>query len=267
MTKPIPTSDIITVIRDPRFPLGKQFSHKEDGTIAKESAVSISLGIAMQHHIPDIKALQDLISEVSEDTHLAITNSVFPLIPIGEEFLILSEGEFLKRGIKRHDESVKWPVTEKYRGVEYPALGRFKEHTAPSSWQLLDRDIDEHTPTYYANLSYEEWLAELDKLLPGISKCARLRAHSSSARVSIDGVPVGGGNGHTWIQLTKAADAERLRSVVKARAIEMGMTWKKPRHSRTTGEIVGHDVVSIIDWSVFTPGRLVFVGKPGVENV
>jgi len=260
-------ADIITVVRDPRFPLGKQFSINADGKVDKQSAVSVSLGIAVQHHVPDIAALQALLEEVSEDSHAAIINAAFPLIPVGTEFLILSERNLKERGIRRGDPAVNWPVTIQYKGQEYPALGRFNEHTAPSTWQLLDRDIDEHTPTYYANLDYAGWLAELDKLLPGISKCARLRAHSSSARVSIDGVPVGSGNGHTWIQNTNATDVERLRSVVKARAIAMDMTWKKPRHSRKTGEVVGHDVVSIIDWSVFTPGRLVFVGKPVVSNV
>jgi hypothetical protein len=259
--------DILTLVRDPRFPLGKQFSRNADGSVAKESAVSISLGIAMQHHVPDIHALQRLIHEVSEDTHAAIINATFPSIPVGTEFLILSEKEFLKRGIGRYSNEVRWPVTISYDEHEYPALGRFKEHTAASTWLLLDRDIDEHTPPYYADLDYDVWLAEIDKLLPGISKCTRLRAHSSSARVSIDGIPVGGGNGHTWIQLSNAADVERLRSVVKARAIAMNMTWKKPRHSRKTGEVVRHDVVSIIDWSVFTPGRLVFVGKPVAQHV
>ncbi len=262
------THDIITVVGDPRHALGKQFSFAEDGvTVKKNSNVLISFGFGIQHHVPDISALEKLIAEVAEDRHAAIINAGFPGIPIGQEFLILSEAELLKHGYTRDDIVKNGPATIKYLGNEYLAVGRFKECIAPSSWILLDRDIDEHTPPHYAELDYDGWLSEVDKLLPGISKCARLRAHSSSARVSIAGVPVGGGNGHTWVQLANAVDVLRLRSVVKARAIAMDMTWKKPKCSRTTGEVVGNDVVSIIDWSVFTPGRLVFVGKPVLQDV
>ena len=262
------SSDIITSIRDPEHDLGKKFSVESDGVTArKDATVRLSAGIAVQRHIPDINALKDLLTEVSEDPTAAICNSVFPLIPLEKEFLLYSEDKLRGSGYLRNDPSITWPVTIKFNGENWPALGRFKEHTAPSSWILLDRDIDEHTPPHYAELDYDGWLSEVDKLLPGISKCARLRAHSSSARVSVAGVPVGGGNGHTWVQLANAVDVLRLRSVVKARAIAMDMTWKKPKRSRTTGDVVAYDVVSIIDWSVFTPGRLVFVGKPVLQDV
>lgn len=261
-------SDIITVVRDPEHELGKKFSFESDGvTVQKDSNVLLSFGIAVQHHVPDIDALENLIAGVAEDPHAAIINAGFPGIPIGQEFLILSEKELLKHGYTRDDIVKNGPATIKYLGKEYLGVGRFKECVTPSSWILLDRDIDQHTPPQFAELDYDGWLAEVDKLLPGIPKCARLRAHSSSARVRVAGVPVGGGNGHTWVQLANAIDVLRLRSVVKARAMAMGMTWKKPKCSRTTGEVVGNDVVSIIDWSVFTPGRLVFVGKPVLQDV
>ncbi|MBE7422834.1 MAG: hypothetical protein HS110_10475 [Zoogloeaceae bacterium] len=257
--------DVLTVVRDPRFPLGKQFTIDAGGKIVKTTAVAVSIGLAVQHHVADIATLQALLSMVSEDSHAAIINAAFPRVPLDTEFLIFSEKEFMIRGIDRHDSSVSWPVTLPYRDAEYLALGRFTEHTAPSSWLLLDRDVDEHTPKHYASLDYEAWLAEVNKLLPGIADCARLHARSSSSRVSVGGAPVGGGNGHTWVQLVDAGDAERLRRVVKARAIALGMSWTKPRISRDTGEEVGRDVATIIDWSVFTHGRLIFAGRPVVQ--
>ena len=262
------SSDIITGIRDPRNNLGKRYSFESDGvTVRKDSNVLLSFGIAVQHRVADISALKELIGEVAEDRQAAIINSGFPGIPIGQEFLILSENELLTHGYTREYIVKNGPVTIKYLGKEYLAVGRFKECIAPSSWILLDRDIDEHTPPHYAELDYDGWLMGVDKLLPGISKCARLRVHSSSARVRVAGVPVGGGNGHTWVQLANAVDVLRLRSVVKARAIALDMTWKKPKRPRTTDGVVAYDVVSIIDWSVFTPGRLVFVGKPVLQDV
>lgn len=264
----LPACDVITVIRDPKHTLGKKFRFEPDGVaVRKDSNVLLSFGIAVQHQVPDINALEKLIADVAEDQHAAIVNAGFPGVPIGQEFLILSEKELLRHGYTRDDIVKNGPATIKYLDKEYLAVGRFKECVSPSSWILLDRDVDQYTPAQFAELDYGGWLTELDKLLPGISRCARLRAHSSSARVSVAGMPVGGGNGHTWVQLANAIDVLRLRSVVKARAIAMDMTWKKPKRSRTTGEIVNYDVVSIIDWSVFTPGRLVFVGKPVLEDV
>lgn len=258
------THDIITVVRSLKGPIGKQFRCDSDGTIHKKSEVTLGIAEAVQHHVPDVEALEKLFLGVSEDSHKAIINSAFPSIPIGTPFLILSEKKLLEYGIKRSDKSVIWPVTLDYSGQEWLALGRFKEHMSPSSWLLLDRDIDEHTPKHYAELNYEEWLAEVDKLLPGVLGCARLHAHSSSARVSYQGNPAGGGNGHTWIQVKDPADIGRMRSVIQARALVLGMTWPKPRRSRKTGELIGHGIASILDWSVFTTGRLVFAGKPEV---
>ena len=45
-------SAIITVVRDPSNYLGKQFNITSAGTIDKKSSVSLSLGIAIQHHVP-----------------------------------------------------------------------------------------------------------------------------------------------------------------------------------------------------------------------
>jgi hypothetical protein len=260
------TSDIITVIRDPGRTLGKRFSFVGGGTVSKAPAVFVSVGEAIQHHVPNVEAMEKLLAEVAEDSNAAIINSAFPLVAVGMPFLILSENEFKKRGIRRDDASVSWPVSIRHDDADWPALGRFKEHTAPSSWQLLDRDVDEYTPKHYAELDYEGWLAEVEKLLPGLLQCARLRAHSSSARVFFQGKPVGGGNGHTWFQLSNPADIDRMRSAVQARALDLEMAWVKPRHSRTTGDVVGKGVATIIDWTVFVSGRLVFAGKPEVRD-
>lgn len=261
------TLDVLTVIRDPNKPLGKQFSYDSTtGKVVKESAVTVSYGIAVQHHVPDVASLRNVLQEVSDDSHAAIINAGFPLIPIGTEFLILSERKFSEHGIDRYDTGQTWPVDLEFNGQNYPALGRFKEHTAATSWILLDRDIDAHTPEQFARMSYDEWLQAIDLLLPGISNCSRLHANSSSARVYFDDKPQGGGNGHTWIKVANPDDVERMRKAIPARALELGLAWNKPKYSRTTGEIVGNSIATIIDWSVFTPGRLVFVGKPEVQQ-
>ncbi|MCX7143730.1 MAG: hypothetical protein NT123_22335 [Proteobacteria bacterium] len=57
-----------------------------------------------------------------------------------------------------------------------------------------------------------------------------------------------------------------MRTTIKARALDRELAWTKPRISRETGEIVGRDIATILDWSVFTRGRLVFAGKPVVRH-
>ena len=90
-----------------------------------------------------------------------------------------------------------------------------------------------------------------------------LRAHSSSARVlNADGTPVGGGNGHVWIKVADATDAERTRAAIVARALDTDLSWTKPRMSKTTGQECGRGIATIIDASVWTVGRLIFVGRP-----
>ena len=261
------TRDVITVIRDPNNPLGKRFSHdKATGKIMKDSAVSVSYGIAIQHYVPDVETLRDVLQGVSNDSHSAIINACFPLIGVGEQFLIQSESRFAALGVNRHDTTQTWPVEMEFDGKTYPALGRFKEHTAVSSWVLLDRDVDAHTPERFANMDYGEWLEAVNQLLPGVLNCARLHAQSSSARVYFNGEPQGIGNGHTWLKIANPDDLARMRQTIPAHALELGMAWNKPKHSRATGEIVGNSIATIIDWSVFTPGRLVFVGKPQVQQ-
>ncbi len=259
--------DIVTVVSDLRSALGKKFYVHEDGFVDKRSSVQLSIGAAIQYHIPDAAAMADLLMQLSEDSSAAIINSAFTQIPVDEFFLIMSDSELLKYGIDRYDTTLTWPVTLEFDGNPYKVMGRFKELMVPSNWQLLDRDVDEHTPAHFAAMTYEEWLRQVDKLIPGVLSCTRVRAHSSSARVSINGHPSGGGNGHTWVQITNAADAYKLRGLVDARALALDMTWSKPRKCRKTGEVIGQGVATILDSSVFSVGRLTFVGKPEIYRV
>ena len=71
------SSAIITVIRDPKLPLGKLFTAHADGTISKKSSVNVAFGIAVMHHVPTHDELAKLLTDVGNDPHAAIINSVF----------------------------------------------------------------------------------------------------------------------------------------------------------------------------------------------
>jgi len=263
------SNNIVTVVRDPRNTLGKRFDLNPDGTISKRSAVHLSLGIAIQREIRTHEELAALLTEVSTDPHAAIINACFDGIEIGEEFAILSEREIEARlNIPASDRSLQIGVHQiEYNGRTLKAVGRFKDNVRPSSWQLLDRDIDQHTPEKYQSLSTTEWIEVSAAILPGVDKVGYVETPSTSSRVTHDGEPIGRGNSHVWIHLDDPEDIERVRTAIIVCAAQAQMTWLKPRHSRSEqGKVVGQSLTTILDPSVLTPGRLVFDGQPTVGD-
>ena len=262
-------SDVITVVRDPKHTLGKQFSKNPDGTVSKKSAVSVSFGLAVMHHIKTHEDLVKLLQEVGDDPNAAIINSGFDGIEFGEEFIILSGREIETRlGIPRTDrEKQKGVHTIIHEGKTYKAIGRFKQNVYPSSWQFFDRDNDKHTPPQFTSLNHEEWLAEVNAICPGLIDAAYCHVGSTSSRVLLDGKPVNVGNGHTWVKFKNPADVERFRTAVIVAAVKAGKTWLKPGFSKKEpGKVVSQSLTTILDPSVFTPGRLIFIGKPDVNE-
>lgn len=261
------TPAIITVVRDPAHPLGKKFQRAPDGTISKQSAVSLSLGIAVQHEVKTHEELATLLSAVSNDPYAAIINSSFKGIEIGEEFIILSASEIEKRlGIPKSDRQRQQGVHKiEHDGKTLLAVCRFKENVIPSSWQLFDRDIDEHTPAKYADLTTEQLMAHVGTFLPGVENLTYVEVPSTSSRVMYLGKSVGSGNAHVWIKVSNPGDIERFRSAMLVLAAKHDMIWMKPRFSRTEKDkVVANSLTTILDPSVLTPGRLVFDGQPTV---
>ncbi len=257
--------DVVTVVRDPKHVLGKRFKIAGD-KVEKQAAVSGSVVLARQYHVPNAEAFAELYAKAASDDHCALINASFPGIPINERFAIFSEKAFERRLKLRTREEQLGIHEATVDGQKLKVVGRFKENVRASSWQLLDRDVDEHTPREFAELDDDAWLETLEQLLPGVSRATLVRTGSVSARVLRDGVPVGKGNAHHWVQVADAQDAERTRLAFIARAVVCGLVWLKPRRSRKTGEVVGHVHATIVDASTWTPGRFVFCGKPAVSQ-
>lgn len=263
------SSSIITVVRDPHHTLGKRFTLNADGTISKQSAVNLSFGIAIMHRVDTHADLAALLAKVGDDPHAAIINGSFNGIDVDDEFLILSAREIETRlCVPMADrEKQKGIHSLTYNGKDYKATGRFKDNVRASCWQYFDRDIDKHTPEQYSAMSVEEWMTAISAICPGAAGLSYVLAGSTSSRVLHNGVAVGGGNGHAWIKVSDPDDVERFRTAMIVAAAQAKMTWPKPRYSRTDpDQVVGQSLTTIVDPSVWTPGRLVFIGQPVVSD-
>jgi hypothetical protein len=120
--------DVITVIRDPRSPLGKRFTLKADGTVTKGAAVHVANGMAVMHHVPDADALRRLLLEVADDPHAAIIPSAFKDLEIGEEFVVLYEQELEKRLQVKGRSMTKGVHQLEIDGVPRKVVSRLKEN-------------------------------------------------------------------------------------------------------------------------------------------
>ena len=262
-------NDIITVVRDQKYPLGKGYELKPDGLVVKSSNVKLSFGLAQQHYISTSKELKKLLEDVGNDSHAAIINSRFPSIPVGEEFAILSRKKMDKRlNIPASDRDKQKGIHQiEVDGKTLKAVCRLKENMSPSSWVLIDRDIDKHTPEKFAELDRKDFLIALDDLIPGIKDTTLVTTQSSSARVMKDGQPISAGNGHLFFKVNDPDGIDRLRKIILAKAIEVDMAWVKLRYSKTEPKkIVAKSWATIIDHSVWNLGRLVFCGKPTISK-
>ena len=68
--------DVITVIRDPRRPLGKRFELDAEGKVVKCPQIDTSFCYARMVLVSDHAALARLLAQVAEDEHLAIILSL-----------------------------------------------------------------------------------------------------------------------------------------------------------------------------------------------
>lgn len=252
------TADIITVVFDEKNLLGKQFSLNAAGEVEKKAAVSISRGIACQFYVPDLDTLEAVLRLVSENPHAAIINSGWRPVPVGKPFVFIS-----KKTLKAMNLEEDAITTD--QGMQ--AFARLKVHATPSSWQVMDRDEDKFTPDWAKKQSFEEWCLNVAKIFPGFDQLSMLGVGSSSVRVLLpDGTPVGGGNSHWFFMVDSPNDVERARAAIPARALQYELAWKKPHFSKTTGEECASGFATIIDASVWTPGRLLFEGSPSVTG-
>jgi len=70
-------SDVITVIRDTRKPLGKVYRLGPNGSVQKTVSAKVGVVDAVMRHVPDHDAMAGFLRELSNDPHAALINAGF----------------------------------------------------------------------------------------------------------------------------------------------------------------------------------------------
>lgn len=144
-------------------------------------------------------------------------------------------------------------------------VARIKENLRPSSWRLIDVDVNDHMPAEWRAWTREQWLEAIDNLEPeaGFAGCAKVILSSSSSRVTgTDGKPVlsSSGSFHTFIQ-TEPGWSREWAPDLMIRGILRGYSYSKPIKGNTRGRLS-----TLIDHvAAMGSNRLSFDGPPSLD--
>ena len=240
----------------------KTYSLDDKGKIKKKAVASIVKGRASSVLVPDANSLKELIQRVADSKNLVICPGEFQnAIELGGDFNLLSQKELATK-LRCDLSDVPTGVVD-FEGELYAA--RLKDGITQSSWILFDADNPEGMPKEWQDLSIGQRLELWETILPGISKCERVEARSSSERVTSG--EDNGRRSHAWIQITNPEQLDQLHAYLTLAIADKDVFFHSPRHSRKTGEVIGQDIRSVFDLSTFISGRLVFNSLPDISLI
>jgi hypothetical protein len=132
---------------------------------------------------------------------------------------------------------------------------------------LIDADNPPGMPAEFAELDLADRLDCLEPILPGISTCRRIEYRGSSARV-VNGAGLNRSEAtHAIIEISDPAKLDLLRAYLRVESVRRGLSFPSPRFSRLEpGKVIGYAHLTLIDWSVWVAGRLIFNAKPDVAG-
>ncbi|WP_198374981.1 hypothetical protein [Neoroseomonas rubea] len=239
----------------------KSFVLGADGRMTKRAVAAVIEGQAVTRHVPDARAMASLLRIVTERADLALCAGAFH--GAGRDTFRLVSEEALAR-------LAGGEVGRVAGGIHHISgervAARLKRGIAPASWLLLDCDNPPGIPEAWAAMGIADRLAMLEPLIPGIARCERIEARSSSARVVRDGQPPGTAS-HAWVRVSDGAAIATLKAHVTVGMVTAGLSFPSPRFSRVEpGTVIGHQPRTVVDLAVWDTGRLVFCARPDVTG-
>ena len=254
-----------TVITDSK-PINKLFTLDKSGGIEKVSRATIGQATAQALTIQTPEQFAELLTLVSESPNAVLMTGTFnnwtektpegkdndfKLTLVTEKQLARITGKSVAGGVVLHD------------GQYYAA--RVKRGISPSVWVLLDFDEPNGFWVEHQGKTIQEKLELLEPYFPNISKCLRIEARSSSARVVVDGVIKP--KSHAWIQVSDPAMIELFKVNLEVSSGLNGLIFYSPRYSKETGEkLAGKgNARYLVDTCTLTTGRIVFTNVPELD--
>jgi hypothetical protein len=240
-----------------------------NGKLTKHAVADVWEGIGETVHVETAEAMVELLMRVTNSTNLVLCNGIFGgggneqfTILTSKRFREIVEADGADFATVRKEGKLYRPKTGKYAGKLVGA--RIKDLQTPSSWTLLDADEPKGFPDDWRGLTFHERLALLEQYAPGISTAERVELRGSSARVVIGsgGPPA---PSHGWICCDDPEDIARAAIALQIHATAGGTYFASPRHSRTTGEVIGAQARTSIDLAPWHRGRLNFDSMPTID--
>jgi Protein of unknown function (DUF3987) len=245
--------------------LGKIYSLDAKRRLKKSAVAAIAAGKATTIEATPENLIAAL-KQTTESTNQVIALDSFIGATAGApaEIGIVTEAE-LKRLIGGMIPNA--PETGFYTVKDKAIAARLKRLMQSSGWILIDTDTPEDMPAQWARLSLAERLKLLEAILPGISTCFRIEYRGSSSRVVNGSGDENPGPTHALIQISDPAMLDVLRMHTHVQSVLRDLSFKSPRYSRQEpGKIVGYVHLTLIDWSVWVLGRLIFNARPEVSK-
>jgi len=240
----------------------KIFSLDETGGLAKEAIANISEGRAKRIHASGAMTLVEILKLVTERQNLVLCPGVWHGSQAGREFGLTTEKKLcdllddkigkVRGGVIDHRGQL---ISARLaRGIDY------------SNWLLLDADNPSGIPHNWAKMGIAERLQLWEPFVPGISRCERIEARSSSARVVRDG-DTPGERSHAWIRVSDPDKIPILKAHIQVQMVLHDCSFTFGRRSRADPQkVIGSEHRSVFDLAVFDKGRLVFCAKPDISS-
>jgi hypothetical protein len=248
--------DYITVLTA-KSAINKVFT-ESNGQLIKTSQI-FYCGDAVCVKVDNVEALNKLVFEVQSNPNQCISAGFHAGVEVGEPYHVVTVKQFNDL----LDNGSIAPVPES-NGVLYQYTNsgnrqyvttRTKDRMCQSSYLLFDKDD-------HGSDDFEQWLQDMDEVVPGFASCDKLFVPSSSSRVRANS-DTGEPEITKWHCYLKADDPNDLgdfgnRLLTTAHSVGHGSYSDNKNGTRITRCLTDH--------SVYSQERMIYAGEPTVNS-
>lgn len=246
--------------------LGKRYVIGPDGALAKTVA-TITKGVATTIEATP-EALARSLAEAAELTNQVVVLGSFIGAKPGDpaEIHVVTESALVRlTGSEIGDPPPGAPGYFTVGGRYVSA--RLKRLMDEPCFILLDCDSPVGMPPELSELDLDDRLYCLEPILPGISTCLRIQYRGSTSRVVNGSGALRPEATHAIIEISDPSRLDLLRSYLRVELVRQGLSFPSPRFSRREpGKIIGYSHLTLVDWSVWCAGRLIFNAAPDISG-